>query len=95
MSTEVRDEPSDGRYEARVNGSYAGAAWYEIDGTVITFTHTVVESAHEGEGVGSSLARFALDDARERGLQVVPRCPFIRRWIARHPDYADLIAGTR
>ena len=91
MTVEVSDQPSEGRYEATVDGTYAGAAWYEIDRNVITFTHTVVEPAYEGKGVGSSLARHALDDVRERGLQVMPRCPFIKRWIERHPDYADLV----
>ena len=91
MTVQVSDQPSDGRYEATIAKAYAGAAWYEIDDDVITFTHTVVEPEFEGQGVGSSLARYALDDVRERKLQVVPRCPFIKRWIQRHPDYADLV----
>src|SRR5690606_17493780 len=58
-------------------------------------THTVVETAAEGRGVGSALARTALDAARAEGLRVVPQCPFIAAYIARHPDYADLVVwGT-
>jgi uncharacterized protein len=90
MTVQVSDQPFDGRYEAEVDGRYAGRAWYELDGDVITFTHTVVEPAFEGQGVGGSLARYALDDVRARGLSVVARCPFIKSWIGRHPDYADL-----
>jgi predicted GNAT family acetyltransferase len=93
MTVLVSDQPSDGRYEATVDGTYAGGAWYQLDGDVITFTHTVVEPAFEGQGVGGSLARYALDDVRERGLRVIPRCPFIKRWIQRHADYADLVHG--
>jgi hypothetical protein len=92
MTVEVSDQPFDGRYEARIDKTYAGGAWYELNGDVITFTHTEVEPAFEGQGVGGSLARYALDDVRARGLRVIARCPFIRSWIRRHPDYADLVA---
>jgi uncharacterized protein len=44
------------------------------------------------QGLGGQLARAALDDVRGRGLAVRPDCPFIRSWIAKHPDYADLVA---
>ena len=91
MSAEVRDDPERSWYEARVDGHRAGVAAYRLDDEVITFTHTVVEDAYEGRGVGSALARTALDDARARGLGVVPQCPFIAGWIERHPDYGDLV----
>ncbi|HVF31808.1 MAG TPA: GNAT family N-acetyltransferase [Acidimicrobiales bacterium] len=85
------------RYEIMVDGALAGYAEYRLDpagaGT-ITFTRTVVEDAFDGQGVGSRLARGALDDARGRGLRVVAQCPFIRGWIDRHPDYADLLAES-
>jgi uncharacterized protein len=92
MELNVVDAPEAGRYEARVGDDVAGFAEYTLDGGRIVFTHTEVKPEYEGEGVGSSLARGALDDARARGLAVVPRCPFIRGWIARHPAYADLVA---
>ena len=58
------------------------------------FTHTEVDDRFEGQGVGSALARFALDDVRAEGTRrVVPRCPFIKGWIDKHPDYADLTRG--
>ena len=44
-----------------------------------------------GQGLGGVLVRAALDRARERGLAVLPQCPFVRGWIAKHPDYADLV----
>jgi predicted GNAT family acetyltransferase len=91
MNPEVRDDPEQSWYEARVDGHRAGIAAYQLDGQVITLTHTVVEDAYEGQGIGSALARTALDDARKRGLAVVPRCPFIASWIDKHPAYADLV----
>ena len=53
-----------------------------------------VDPAFEGRGIGSQLATFALDDARARGLAVVPRCPFFAAFIGRHPEYADLVADV-
>lgn len=62
-----------------------------LRGNRVIFTHTQVEPAHEGEGLGSVLAESALDDVRRRGLMAVPLCPFIAAYIERHPDYADLV----
>ena len=101
MSDQTQDQSSDvqlthneaeGRYEAHLDGELAGSAYYELGEGRIVFTHTEVDDAFEGRGVGSALARFALDDVRARGgLRVVPRCPFIKGWIDRHPDYQDLV----
>ena len=94
MGIEVRDAPEQHRYEAvGDNGAVAGWAQYLREGDVTTFTHTVVDPAHEGQGVGGALARRALDDVRAAGGTAVPVCRFIRSWIDRHPDYEDLVAS--
>jgi predicted GNAT family acetyltransferase len=90
---EVTDHPDRKRYEVAVDGVVAGYAAYEMSSGTVVFTHTVIEPQFEGRGLGSAVARYALDDARRRGLAVVPRCPFIHRFIERHPDYADLVKG--
>jgi predicted GNAT family acetyltransferase len=95
MAVEVTDQPADGRFEATVDGTHAGAAYYELSGDMITFTHTEVDSEFEGRGVGSALARYGLDQARDASLRVRPLCPFIARWIQRHPDYAGLVVEGR
>jgi uncharacterized protein len=87
----IRDNTAESRYEIYVDGDRAGFAAYRDEPGRRVFTHTVVEDDYEGQGVGSRLAAGALDDTRGRGLSVVPRCPFIRAFIERHPDYADLI----
>ena len=75
-----------------MDGELLGTARYERREDVVVLTHTEVDPAAEGKGVGSALARAALDGARAAGLRVVPQCPFIATWIERHPDYADLVA---
>ena len=90
-TTTVTDRSESSRFEAHVDGALAGSAEYRLTGTTIVFTHTEVDDAHAGQGVGSTLVRQALDDVRERGLTVVPVCPFVKRWIERHPEYADLL----
>jgi predicted GNAT family acetyltransferase len=84
--------PAEHRYEAHVDGELAGFAAYELTDALVIFTHTEVDSKFEGKGVGSALARFALDDVRAAGgRRVLPLCPFIKGWIRKHPDYADLV----
>lgn len=87
------DVPDASRYEARMGDEVLGVAEYRLTRDVITFLHTEVLPAAEGRGVGSLLARTALDDARARGLRVRPLCPFISAYIRRHPEYQDLVVS--
>lgn len=89
--SEVVDNHDQNRFELRKDGEVATAA-YELAGSTITFTHTVVPSSLEGQGVGTRLVAAALDAARDRGLRVVPQCSFVAAFIRKHPDYADLLA---
>ena len=93
-SVTVQDNADKTRYEAlSESGVVAGFAEYEQrDGSVV-FTHTVVEDAFEGQGVGSALARGALDQVRTTGQPVVVECEFIASYIEKHPEYQDLLAG--
>jgi predicted GNAT family acetyltransferase len=89
MTTEVTRRESD--YEITVDGRHAGLSeFFDKDGSVV-FTHTEIDPAFGGQGLGGQLARAALDDVQSRGLSVVPRCPFIKGWIDKHPDYRDLV----
>lgn len=87
---DVRHEPDASRFVVDVEGGEATAR-YERSGGSLVLTHTKVPPSAEGEGVGSALARAALDHARKEGLEVVPRCPFMASYIRRHPEYQDLV----
>jgi predicted GNAT family acetyltransferase len=93
VEVRIADNPAESRYEAHVGDELAGAAYYEMrHDDHIVFLHTEVEDRFEGHGIGSKLAKFALDDARARGLKVTPLCPFVSAWMKRHPEYEDLHA---
>ncbi|MGJ7440928.1 GNAT family N-acetyltransferase [Aquipuribacter sp. MA13-6] len=91
----VADAPERDRYEAHVAGELAGWSEYHVTPQMLVFTHTEVQPAFEGRGVGSALARYALDDVRCRGLRALAVCPFVLGWIRRHPAYADLEYRSR
>jgi len=87
----VTDAPDADRYELRDGDRLLGIAAYRRRGDVVVFTHTEVNPDEGRSGLGGTLVRSALDDVRSRGGKVVPLCPFVRGWIERHPDYADLV----
>lgn len=88
----VHDNPGMERFETIVDGQVAYAA-YRIDGLVIVFTHTVVPEAIGGRGVATELVKAGLASARERGLQVTPRCPVFRAFMKRHAETRDLLSA--
>jgi hypothetical protein len=89
----VTDNPAKARYEIRVDGAVAGFAIYRPEPGNLAFVHTWIDPAFSGRGLGSQLARQALDDVRGRGMTITPLCPFIARFIATHPSYRDLDAS--
>jgi len=79
----------------RVDGELAGFLQYQLRPGLIELVHTEIDEEFEGRGLGSRLISFALDDARERGLAVLPFCPFVNDYIRRHRQYASLVPEGR
>lgn len=94
----VRDAPDEHRYEICEGERVLGIAVYrrrgDVTGAVTEFLHTEVDPDAGRPGVGGTLVRAALDDVRARGGSVVPSCPFVRGWIDRHGEYADLVVRS-
>ena len=80
------------RFELMVDGHLA-ISYYKLDGNVVSFIHTEVPPELGGKGVGSKLIRGALDQVRADGLKVIAQCPFVKAFIEKHADYADLLSG--
>lgn len=88
----VEDRPEKERYVVDVDGVEAGFAVYHIRaGDLYFFVHTEIYDGFGGSGIGTALARQALDDVRSKGGRVIPVCPFIWGFIERHPEYGDLV----
>lgn len=87
----VRDDLEEGAFIIEIDGVRAGKAEYRLSGDRAIFVHTEVDDAFSGRGIGSRLARYALDDVTRRGLRIVPRCPFIAAYVKRHPEYHDMV----
>jgi predicted GNAT family acetyltransferase len=87
----VTDNAQQSQFEVHIGGERAGLVEYHRDGDVLTLIHTEVGDNFQGLGLASTLARFALDSARERGLSVLPHCTYVAGWIRKHPDYVELV----
>jgi predicted GNAT family acetyltransferase len=86
----VRNNTALKRFELDTDGHVA-VAYYRLSPGVITFMHTEVPAELSGRGIGSALARGALDQVRAQGLKVVAQCPFIGAFMSKHPEYDDLL----
>lgn len=90
MPNAVRDNTQRHRFELDADGHIAFSEYKRAGGT-ITIMHTEVPKELGGKGIGSQLVRGLLEIARTQGLKVVAKCPFVAGYIAKHPEYADLL----
>lgn len=90
--SEVRNAPEAQHHEIVEDGALAGFAEHmEVRGSRIVFTHTEIDPAFEGRGLGTTLIGDALEDARDRGQQIVPICPFVAEYVHRHPEFVPFL----
>lgn len=87
----VQENPRQSRFEVSVDGEPAGFVAYDERDGVYGLTHTEIDPRFEGQGLGSTLIKAALDDLRGRGAAVLPYCPFVKTYIEKHAEYADLV----
>jgi predicted GNAT family acetyltransferase len=95
VDTEFVDNADLHRFELRSGQEVIGFIDYQLASSTIVLVHTEVDEAHSGEGHAATLARSALDEARARGLRVVPTCPYVASYVRKHPEYADLVERRR
>lgn len=90
---EIRDDAEAHRYELPVEGQVA-VVTYNLSGANLMITETLVPVALEGRGIASRLARHVIEDARTRGLLILPVCPFFSAYLQKHPEHADVVHPT-
>ena len=91
MPPAVRQNAALSRFELDADGETAVANYRLADG-VMTFTHTETPARLRGRGIASRLVEGALAQARAQGLKVRAGCDFVRAYLARHPEFDDLLA---
>jgi len=93
-SLTIRNNEAEKRFEVELDGQLALLEYIRA-GKNITYTHTEVPKSLEGKGIGSKLARHALEFARDNDLKVIPICPFVTDYLRRHPEYHPLVFGYK
>jgi uncharacterized protein len=91
MDVTVRENADENRFELLLDGERAGHAAYRVRDGVTVITHSEVDPARRGQGLGNDLARHTLDALKAQGARIVPSCPFFAKYVADHPEYADLV----
>lgn len=94
MSLTITDDADGQRYEAREGDELAGFLEYVLKRGRLALIHTKTVAGHEGRGIAAQVVRFALNDARRRGLPVIPICPYVKAYLERHPEQADIVVGA-
>lgn len=88
--------PEQHRYEVRDGEDVVGFAQYRLpDDEHVDFVHTEVDDAYGGRGLAGAVVEFALADVRDRGKRVIAHCPYVARWLTKHPEYDDITDPAR
>jgi len=87
---DVADNPAENRYEAVLGDSLAMIEYYRLPG-IIVFTHTRVPQEYAGRGIADRMAYVVLEAAIAEGQKIVPECPFVKKYLQRHPEYEWLV----
>ncbi len=90
---DIRDNAESHRYELPV-GDQVAVVVYNLSGQNLMITETLVPEALEGQGIASRLARHVIADAGERGLMILPVCPFFSAYLQKHPEHAAVVHPT-
>jgi predicted GNAT family acetyltransferase len=88
---DIHHEPAAHRFLARTAGAEAVLEYATVDAKTLDYHHTFVPPALRGSGIASQLAEYALRYARDNGLKVRPTCPFVARYLQKHPEFQPLV----
>ena len=91
--TDIRDNKDLNRYELSVSNDVA-VVTYNLSEPNLMITETLVPVALEGQGIASRLTKYVLEDAKNRGLLILPVCPFFSSYLQKHPEHAEAVHPT-
>ena len=95
MLVEITDNTERSRFEVAADGEFAGFVSYRLSDEHIALTHAETDPRYAGRGLASQLVKAALENARDRGLAVLPFCPFVRDYLQRHDEFLDLVPADQ
>jgi predicted GNAT family acetyltransferase len=81
------------RFFVRLPEGGGELVYKQLDAQKLELIHTEVDPALRGRGVAEALAQSAIAYARGRGMHIIPTCPYVQRWLTKHPEHNDLVAG--
>jgi predicted GNAT family acetyltransferase len=94
MDVAVENDEKGRQFHAEIDGHRVHLDYVKQPDGTLNLVHTEVDPALRGQGVGEALVRHALDAARSGGVKVIPTCPFVKKFVERHPEYRDLVAAA-
>ncbi len=92
---EITDVPHQSQFELRLDGVRVGFLDYSVRGDTLTTLHTEIDPAYAGQGLGERLVAHVLDIVRDTGMALRPVCPFVKRFLQKHPEYDDLVDAKK
>lgn len=93
MAEELTHNRKKSRFEVRLDEGLAGFAHYKLRNGVATFDHTEISPEFGGRGLGSTVVRYALEQAVAEGWKIRPTCPFVVAYLKRHHDFDDSVVS--
>ena len=90
MNPEVRHNEGKCRFEAGSEGNPAHLDYLIVEKSMEIY-HTEVPNQYQGKGLAAKLATASLEWAREQGFKVITTCSYATSFMAKHPEYQDLV----
>jgi len=95
MALKIHHDEAGRRFAAEVERGEAVLDYELVDGDTLDLRRTFVSDELRGEGVAGQVVRYALDWARHHDKKIVATCPYVARFLERHPEYAELAVPPR
>lgn len=87
----VSIHPQEAHFAITVNDKPVGFAEYIEETGHRTFVHTAIDDAYSGRGLAGILVREALDATRAENLRIRATCRYVRKFLADHHDWDDIV----
>lgn len=91
--TDITFDSDTSRYVLPLDGVEEAQVDVRASEGIMTVRRVFVPPSHEGQGLAARLMTHVADDARARGLKIVPVCSYAEVWFRRNSDQQDLLAA--